>query len=185
MARDVRKDRACDGGRGGSPRPHTPRPLNMGNASPDCSPSGRAARGWGVPVSRHPSSRREMPPAGALLPPPWRVTLRRTERQVGNELGPQAHTTRARNARTPRTLTARPVDGQPREGECLSSGAPRQGGRRPPGRPSANLQRAEHEVVNTAGPHTPVRPVGAVTIQPMGPALPARPGGVRSGGGGA
>ena len=77
------------------------------------------------------------PPPGTALHQPRSTQPPQGMQAKGTVLGPHTHTP-APTARGWRTPTARPVGGQFREGQRLTSDAPHNGGRQPPrGRPSA------------------------------------------------
>ena len=132
---------ACKGARcgacAGSPRPHRLHPGHTGRGTPAARSRGRAGRGGTAPDTRRPSPRCQAIPPGDGPPPPSRHAAPTGHAAQGDSVGPHNHTP-APTARGWRTPTARPVGGQSREGQRLTSDAPHNGGRHHPrGRPSA------------------------------------------------
>ena len=120
------------GATAGSPRPHRPQPGHTGRGTPAARPRGRAAGGGTAPDTRRPSQRWQATPPGTAPHQPRGTQPPQGMQAKGTVLGPHTHTF------TPtacgwRTPTARPVGGQFREGERLTTDAPDNGGRPPPG----------------------------------------------------
>ena len=115
----------------GPPRPHTPAQSTW-EADPDCPPLARTAGGGRAPNLRRPSQWREAP----LQETPFRHShsaqhpLARAH-TVGLVLGPHANTT-APGKHGQGGLAARPQDGQPGEGDCLTPNPPHNGEKSPP-----------------------------------------------------
>ena len=120
-----------------SPRPHRPHPGHTGRGTQGARSRGRAAGGGTAPDTRRPSQRWQARPPGDGPPPSRGMQPSQGMQAKGTVLGPHTHT-RAPTARGWRTPTARPEGGQSGEGQRLTSDAPHNGGRHPPGgRPSA------------------------------------------------
>ena len=125
---------ACCGAGAGSPRPHRPHPGHRGRGTLAARPRGRAAGGGTAPDTRRPSQRwQATPPRGRPPHHPRGTQPPQGMQAKGTVLGPHHHTP-APTACGWRTPTARPVGGQFREGERLTSDAPHNGGGRPPGK---------------------------------------------------
>ena len=117
----------------GSPHLHRPHPGHTGRGTLAARSRGRAAGRGRAPDTRRPSQRWQATPPGTAphhhprgTQPPQGMQAKRTV------LGPHAHTP-APTARWWRIPTARPVGGQSGEGQGLTSDAPHNGGRNPPG----------------------------------------------------
>ena len=124
------------GASAGSPRPHQPHPGNTGCGALAARPKERAAGGETAHDSRHPSGRwKATPPRGRPPTTPAACSLPQGIQTKGTGLGPQARAP-APTARGWRTPTACPEDGQPGEGERLTSDDPRNGAGHRPGTPS-------------------------------------------------
>ena len=131
------KGASCGAG-AGSPRPHRPHPGHTGRGTLAARSRGRAAGGGTAPDTRRPSQRwQATPPRGR---PPTTTAARsphRARRPRGQCWAPTPTHPRPQQ-RGWRTPTARPVGRQSGEGQRLTSDAPHNGGRHPPGeRPSA------------------------------------------------
>ena len=135
-ATPARKGAVCGAGTG-SPHPHRPHPGHTDRGTPTARPGGRAAGGGTAPDTRRPSQRWQATPPGDGPPPPSRQAAPTGHASQGDSAGlPHPHT-RAHSTWLA-DPTARPVTGQSREGERLTSDTPRNGDRHPPrGRPSA------------------------------------------------
>ena len=137
----------------GPPHPRT-RAHSTWVAGPNSPPSGRAVGGGTAPDLRRPSQWWKAPPPGTPLRhphseqrPPARAHV------VGPVLGPHARTDRTRDTRVAEPWPPAPEDGRPGEGQRLTPGAPRNGGRpcpwgQPPTTPAAR------------SPHRACRPEG-------------------------
>ena len=130
-ATPARKGARCGAG-AGSPRPHRPHPGHDGRGTPAARPRGRAAGGGTAPDTRRPSQRWQATPPGTALHHPRAMQPPQGMQAKGTVLGPDTRTS-APTARGWRTPTARPVGGQSGEGERLTSDAPHNSGRHPPG----------------------------------------------------
>ena len=130
-ATPARKGARCGTG-AGSPHPHRPHPGHTGRGTPAARSRGRAAGGGTAPDTRRPSQRWQVTPPGTAphhrcgTQPPQGMQTK------GTVLGRHTHTP-APTARGWRTRTARPVGGQFGERERLTTDAPHNGGRHPPG----------------------------------------------------
>ena len=122
----------------GPPHPHT-RAHSTWVADPNSPPSGLAVWGGTAPDLRRPSQWWKAPPPGT----PFRdlhSEQRRPARAhaAGPVLGPHARIHRTRDTRVAEPRLRAPEDRRPGEGQCLTPGAPHNGGRPPPrGRPPA------------------------------------------------
>ena len=144
-ATPARKGARCGAG-AGSPRPQRPHPGYTGRGTLAARSRGQAAGGGTAPDTTRPSQRWQADPPGDGPPPPRGTQPPQGMQAKGTVLGPHTHTP-APTARGWRTPTPRPVGGQMREGQRLTSDAPHNGGRQPPrGRPSAT------PTVSNAGP---------------------------------
>ena len=120
------------------PMPHRPHAGHTGCGTPAARPRGRAAGGGTAPDTRRPSQRWQAIPPGDR--PPTISAARSPQRacRPRGQCWAPTPTQPAPTARGWRTPTARPVGGQPGEGERLTSDPPHNGGRHPPrGCPSA------------------------------------------------
>ena len=115
-----------------SPRPHRPHPGHTGRGTLAARSRGRAAGGGTASDTRRPSQRRQATPPGTTPHHPRGTQPPQGMQVKGTVLGPHTHTP-APTARGWRTQTARPVGGQSWEGQRLTSDAPHNGGRHPPG----------------------------------------------------
>ena len=132
-ATPARKGARCGAG-AGSPRPQRPH-LGHRVAEPrlPAPEDGRPVEGQRLtPGAPHNDGR--PPPLGTASHHPRGTQPPQGMQAKGTVLGPHTHTP-APTARRWRTPTARPVGGQSGEGQRLTSGAPRNGGRHPPGFP--------------------------------------------------
>ena len=127
-------------------RHHTPRHARHRHhthrthpTSPGSPPSGRAVEGGTAPDLRRPSQWWKAPPPGTPFRHPHSEQRRPARAHaVGPVLGPHARTDRTRDTRDAEPWLPAPEDGRPGEGQRLTPGAPRNGGKHPPrGRPSA------------------------------------------------
>ena len=132
---------------------HTPAstaPGTRGSRDPTLAArsGGRVAGGGTAPNTRRPSQRWKAPPPGTPFRHPHSEQRRPARAHaVGPVLGPHARIDRARDTRVAEPWLHAPEDERPREGQCLTPGAPHNGGRHPPrGRPSAT------PTANNAGP---------------------------------
>ena len=124
----ARKGARC-GARAGSPHPHRPHPGHTGSGTLAARSRGRATGGGTAPDTRRPSQRWQPPPPPGTAPHHPRGTQPPQGMQAkGTVLGPHTHTPTP-TARWWRTPTARPVGGQSREGQRLTSDAPHDGER--------------------------------------------------------
>ena len=115
-----------------TPHPHT-RAHGMWVTDLDSTPRGRAVGGGGAPDHTRPSQRRKAPPPGTPLRHPHSEQRRPARAHaVGPELGPHARTDRTRDTRVAEPRLPAPEDGQPGEGQRLTTDAPGTGGRPPP-----------------------------------------------------
>ena len=130
-ATPARKGARCGAG-AGSPRPHPPHPGHTGRGPPAARPRGRAAGAGTAPDTRRPSQRWQAIPPGDGPPHPRGTQPPQGIQAKGTVLGPHTHTP-APTACGWRTPTARPVGGQSGKGERLTTDAPHNGGRHPPG----------------------------------------------------
>ena len=130
-ATPARKGARCGAG-AGSPRPHRPHPGHTGRRTPAARPRGRAAGRGTAPDTRRPSQRwRAIPPGDGPRPPPRHAAPTGHAGQ-GDSVGPP-YQTPATTACGWRTPTARPVGGQFGKGGRLTTDAPHNSGRHPPG----------------------------------------------------
>ena len=130
-ATPARKGARCGAG-AGSPHPLRPHPGHTGRGTLAARSRGRAAGGATAPDTRRPSQRWQAPPPGTAPHHPHGTQPPQGMQAKGTVLGPHTHTP-SPTARGWRTPTARPVGGQSREGERLTSDAPHNSGRHPPG----------------------------------------------------
>ena len=131
-ATPARRGARCGAG-AGSPRPHRPHPGHTGRGTLAARSRGRAAGGGTAPDTRRPSQRSQAtPPPGTAPHHPRGTQPPRGMQAKGTVLGPNTHTP-APTARGRRNRTARPVGGQSGEGQRLTTDAPHNGGRHPPG----------------------------------------------------
>ena len=119
----------------GSPRPHRPRPGHAGRGTLAARSRGRAAGGGTAPDTRRPSQRWKAPsPRGTPFRQPHSEQRRPARAHaLGPVLGPHARIDRTRDTRVAELWLPAPEDGQLREGQRLTPGAPHNGGRHPPG----------------------------------------------------
>ena len=157
-ATPARKGARCGDG-AGSPRPHRRHPGHMGRGTPAARPRGRAAGGGTAPDTRRPSQRWKATQPGTAPHHPRGTQPPQGMQAKGTVMGPHTHTS-APAARGWQTPTARPVGGQSREGERLTSDAPHNGGRHPPlgtpfRHPHSEQRRPAraHAVDSVLGPH--------------------------------
>ena len=116
----------------GPPHPHT-RTHSTWVADPNSPPSGRAVGGGTAPDPRRPSQWWKAPPPGMPFHHSHSEQRRPARAHaVGPVLGPHARTDRTRDTRDAEPWLPAPEDGRPREGQRLTPGAPRNGGRPPP-----------------------------------------------------
>ena len=130
-ATPARKGARCGAG-AWSPRPHQPHPGHTGCGTPAARPRGRAAGEGTAPDTRRPSQRWQATPPGTDPYHPRGTQPPQGMQAKGSVLGPHTHTPAATVCGW-RTPTARPVGGQFGEGERLTTDAPNNGGRHPPG----------------------------------------------------
>ena len=137
-ATPARKGARCGAG-AGSTRPHRPHPGHAGRGTLAARSGGRAAGEGTAPDTRRPSQRWKAPPPGTPFRHPHSEQRRPARAHaVGPVLGPHARIDRARDTRVAEPRLHAPEDERPGEGQCLTPGAPHNGGRHPPrGRPSA------------------------------------------------
>ena len=131
-ATPARRGARCGAG-AGSPRPHRPHPEHTGRGTPAARPRGRAAGGGTArltPDAPHIGGR--PPPPGTAPHHPRGTQPPQGMQAKGTVQGPHTRTA-APTARGWRTPTARPEGGQSGEGERLTSDAPHNGERGPPG----------------------------------------------------
>ena len=131
-ATPARKGARCGAG-DGSPRLHRRHPGHTGRGTLAARSRGRAAGGGTAPDTRRPSKRWKAPPQGT----PFRHTHSEQCRPsrahaVGPVLSPHARTDRTRDTRDAEPWLPAPEDGRPGEGQHLTPGAPRNGGKHPP-----------------------------------------------------
>ena len=147
----------------GPPRPHI-RAHSTWVADPDSLPRGRSAGGGRAPELRcPPPQRRTAPPMGTPSSRHPNSAQQRLARAhaVGQVLGPDIHTNRARETRVAEPWLPAPRDGRLGEGQRLTSGAPHNGGRPPPPgtathHPRGTQPPARHESQrDDAGPQRP------------------------------
>ena len=125
---------ACCGTGAGSPRPHRPHPGHTGRGTLAAHSTGRAAGGGTAPDTRRPSQRWQAPPRGTPCRHPHSEQRQPARAHaVGPVLGPHARTDRTRDTRVAEPWPPAQEDRRPGEGQRLTAGAPRNGGR-PPGR---------------------------------------------------
>ena len=138
-ATPAHKGARCGAG-AGSPRPHRPHPGHAGRGTLAARSRGRAARRGTAPDTMRPSQQwKAPPPPGTPLRHP-RSEQRRPARAhaAGPVLDPHTRTDRTRDTRDAEPWPPAPEEGRPGEGQRLTPGAPRNGGKQPPrGRPSA------------------------------------------------
>ena len=132
-ATPARKGARC-GARAGFQRPHRPQPGHTGRGTLAARSRGPAAGGGTVPDTRRPSQWWKAPPPGTATHHPRSTQPPQGMQAKGTVLGPHTHTP-APTACGWRTPTTPPVGGQFREGERLTTDAPHNGGRHPPGTP--------------------------------------------------
>ena len=130
-ATPARKGSRCGAG-AGSPRPRRQHPGHTGRGTPAARPRGRATGGGTAPDTRRLSQRWQATPPGTAPHQPRGTQPPQGMQAKGTVLGPHTHTP-APTARGRRTPTASPVGGQAGEGGRLTSDAPHNGGRNPPG----------------------------------------------------
>ena len=131
-ATPARKGARCGAG-AGSPHPHRPHPGHTGRGTLAARSRGRATGRGTAPDTRRPSQRWQATPPRGRPPNHPRGTQPPQGMQAKKTVsGPHTHTP-APTAREWRTPTARPVGGQSKEGQRLTSDAPHNGGRHPPG----------------------------------------------------
>ena len=118
----------------GPPHPHT-RTHSTWVADPNSPPNGRAVGGGTAPDARRPSQWWKAPPSGTPFRQPHNEQRRPARAHaVGPMLGPHARTDRTRDTPDAEPWLPAPEDGRPGEGQCLTPGAPHNGGRpAPPG----------------------------------------------------
>ena len=129
-ATPAHKGARCGAG-AGSPRPHRPHRGPTGRETLAVRSRGRAA-GMTAPDTRRPSQRWQASPPGTAPRQPRGTQPPQCMQAKGTVMGPHTHTP-APTAHGWRTPTARPVNGQSGEGKRLTSDAPQNGGRHPPG----------------------------------------------------
>ena len=131
-ATPARKGARCGAG-AGSPRPHRPHLGDTGRGTLAARSRGWAAGGGTAPDTGRPSQRWQATPPPGTAPHHSRGTQPPQGMQAkGTVLGPHSHTP-GPTARGWQTPTARPVGGQSGEGQRLTSDAPHNSGRHPPG----------------------------------------------------
>ena len=140
-ATPARKGARCGAGAGSHARTDRSRDTRVAEPRPPAPEGGRPGEGQRLtPDAPHNGGR--PPPPGTAPHHPYGTQPPEGMQAKGTVLGPHTHTP-APTARGWRTPTARPVGGQSREGERLTSDAPHNRGRHPPrGCPSATPQRA-------------------------------------------
>ena len=123
-------------------------------ADPNGPPSGRAVRGGTAPDLRRPSQWWKAPPPGTPFRHPHREQRRPARAHaVGPVLGFQARSDRTWDTRVAEPWPPAPEDRRPGEGQRLTPGAPRNGGRSTPrGQPPTTLA--------ARSPHRACRPEG-------------------------
>ena len=146
----------------GLPHPHT-RAHSTWVADPNSLPSGRAVGGGIAPDLGRPSQWWKAPPPGTPFRQPHSEQRRPARTHpVGPVLGPHARTDRTRDTWVAEPWLPAPEDGRSGEGQRLTPGAPRNGGRHPP--PGTHLRHAHseqrrparaHAVGPVLGPHAP------------------------------
>ena len=115
------------------PHTHTPAPTARGLRSPTARPNGRAVGGGTAPGLRRPSQWWKAPPPGTPFRHPHSEQRRPARAHaVGPVLGPHARIDRIRDTRVAEPWLPAPEDGRPGEGQRLTPGAPRNGGRPTP-----------------------------------------------------
>ena len=146
-ATPARKGARCGAG-AGSPHQHRPHPGHAGRGTLAARSRGRAAGGGTAPDTRRPSQRWKAPPPGTPFCHPHSEQRRPARAHVvGPVLDPHTSTDRTRDTRDAEPWLPAPEDGRPGEGQRLTPGAPRNGGKHPPrGRPSAT------PIASNAGP---------------------------------
>ena len=145
------------------PTPTPTAPGTPGRGTPAARSRGRAAGGGTAPDTRRPSQRWQAPPPGT----PYRHShseQRRPARAhaMGPVLGPHAPTDRTRDTRVAEPWLPAPEDRRPEEGQRLTPGAPRNGGRPapgdgpppPPGRAAPTEHAGQRDSVGPPHPHT-------------------------------
>ena len=116
----------------GPPHPHT-RAHSTWVVDPNSPPCGRAVGGGTAPDLRRPSQWWKAPPPGTPFRHPHSEQRRPARAHaLGPVLGPHARTDRSRDTRVAEPWLLAPEDGRPGEGQRLTPGAPRNGGRPPP-----------------------------------------------------
>ena len=130
-ATPARKGARC-GARAGSPRPHRPHPGHTGRGTLAARSRGRAAGGGTAPDTRRPSQRWQATPPGDGPPPPPRHAAPTGHAGQGDSVGPPHPHTRAQSLWVA-DPNSPPNGGQSGEGQHLTSVAPHNGGRHPPG----------------------------------------------------
>ena len=132
-ATPARKGARCGAG-AGSPSPHRPHPGHTGRGTLAARSRGRAAGGGTAPDTRRHSQRWKAPPPGTPFSHPHSEQRRPARAHaVGPVLGPHARTDRTRDTRDAEPWLPAPEDRRPGEGQRLTPGAPRNGGKHPPG----------------------------------------------------
>ena len=123
----------------GSTRPYRPHPGHTGRGTLAARSRGQAAGGGTAPDTRRPSQWWKATPPGTFFRHPHSGQRRPAKAHaVGPVLSPHARTDRTRDTRDAEPWLPAPEDGRPGEGQRLTPGAPRNGGKHPPrGRPSA------------------------------------------------
>ena len=122
---------------------HTPAstaPGTLGSRNPGCTLRRTSAAGGGTaPDTSCPSQRWKAPPSGTPFRRPHSEQRRPARAHaVGPVLGPHARIDRTRDTRVAEPWLHAPEDERPGKEQCLTPGAPHNGGRHPPrGRPSA------------------------------------------------
>ena len=152
-ATPARKGARCGTG-AGSPRPHRPHPGHTGCGTLAARSRGRAAGGGTAPDTRRPSQQWQAPPPGTPFRHPHSEQRRPARAHaVGPVLGPHAHTDRPRDTGVAEPWPRAPEDGRPGEGQRLTPGAPRNGGRPPPrGQPPTTpAARSPHRACRSEG----------------------------------
>ena len=174
----ARKAARC-GASAGSPRPHRPHPGHTGRGTLTARSRGRTA--WGgqrlTPGAPHNGGRH--PPPGTPFRHPHSEHRRPARAHaVGPVLGPHARIDRTRDTRVAEPWLPAPEDGRPGEGQRLTPGAPRNGGRHPPPgtpfrHPHSEQRRPAraHAVGPVLGPHARIERTRDTRVSE--PSLPA------------